>query len=100
MARPSDRSPRANSLAGDRRGACVKRILNINQSIRAVAFAGAAPGTREALIGALAGVKANPMREEAADESGCAASAPDEEPRQSAPRNGPGSQGPTAGVII
>jgi MarR family transcriptional regulator, transcriptional regulator for hemolysin len=44
----------------------VERILDINQAIREEAFAGAASGTRDALIGALAGVKENLMREEEA----------------------------------
>ena len=50
----------------------VQRILDINRSIREEAFAGAAPGTREALIGALAGVKENLTREEAADDGAAA----------------------------
>ena len=78
-AHPTDRRVRTLWLAP---GAAlvVKRILDINQSIREEAFAGAAPGTREAVIGALAGVKENLMREEASDESVSAASEPDEEP--------------------
>jgi MarR family transcriptional regulator, transcriptional regulator for hemolysin len=78
-AHPTDRRVRTLWLAPG--GApVVKRILDINRSIRKEAFAGAATGTREALIGALAGVKENLMREEAADESASAASEPDAEP--------------------
>jgi DNA-binding MarR family transcriptional regulator len=78
-AHPTDRRVRTLWLAP---GAVpvVKRILGINQSIREEAFAGAAPGTREALIGALTGVKENLMREEALDESVAASSAPADEP--------------------
>jgi MarR family transcriptional regulator, transcriptional regulator for hemolysin len=67
-AHPTDRRVRTLWLAP---GAApvVERILDINQAIREEAFAGAAPGTRDALIGALAGVKENLMREEAVDES-------------------------------
>jgi DNA-binding MarR family transcriptional regulator len=67
-AHPTDRRVRTLWLAP---GAApvVERILDINQSIREEAFAGAAPGTRQALIGALAEVKENLMREEAADDS-------------------------------
>ena len=74
-AHPTDRRVRTLWLAP---GAApvVERILDINQSIREEAFAGAAPGTREALIGALAGVKENLMREEAVDESVGASSEP------------------------
>jgi DNA-binding MarR family transcriptional regulator len=72
---PTDRRVRTLWLAP---GAApvVERILDINQSIREEAFAGAPPGTREALIGALAGVKENLMREEAADDSVAAAPEP------------------------
>jgi DNA-binding MarR family transcriptional regulator len=64
-AHPTDRRVRTLWLAP---GAApvVECILDINQTIREEAFAGAAPGTRDALIGALAGVKENLMREEAA----------------------------------
>jgi DNA-binding MarR family transcriptional regulator len=68
-AHPTDRRVRTLWLAP---GAApvVERIQDIIRAIREEAFAGAAPGTREALIGALAGVKENLMREEqAADES-------------------------------
>jgi MarR family transcriptional regulator, transcriptional regulator for hemolysin len=79
-AHPTDRRVRTLWLAP---GAApvVKRILDINQSIREEAFAGAAPETRESVIGALAGVKANLMRDEAADDSASAASELDEEPQ-------------------
>jgi MarR family transcriptional regulator, transcriptional regulator for hemolysin len=50
-------------------GPVVERILEINLAIREEAFAGLAPGTRDAMIAALASVKDNlMMREEAADE--------------------------------
>jgi DNA-binding MarR family transcriptional regulator len=70
-AHPTDRRVRTLWLAP---GAApvVQRILDINRSIREEAFAGAAPGTREALIGALAGVKENLTREEAADDGAAA----------------------------
>jgi len=59
----------------------VERILQINRMIRAEAFAGAAPGTRDALIDALAGVKENLMREEEAAGDGVGgASEPADEP--------------------
>ena len=78
-AHPTDRRVRTLWLAP---GAVpvVKRILGINQSIREEAFAGAAPGTRQALIGALAEVKENLMREEAADDSAAPPSALADEP--------------------
>jgi MarR family transcriptional regulator for hemolysin len=78
-AHPTDRRVRTLWLA---QGAApvVERILGINQSIREEAFAGAAPGTREALIDALAGVKENLVREEAVDESVTAAFEPAGEP--------------------
>jgi DNA-binding MarR family transcriptional regulator len=78
-AHPTDRRVRTLWLAP---GATlvVERILDINQSIREEAFAGAAPGTREALIGALAGVKENLMREEAVDEGVAASFEPADEP--------------------
>jgi MarR family transcriptional regulator, transcriptional regulator for hemolysin len=78
-AHPTDRRIRTLWLAPG--GApVVARILDINQSIRDEAFADAAPGTREALIDALAGVKQNLTREEVFDEGVASASAPDEEP--------------------
>jgi DNA-binding MarR family transcriptional regulator len=62
-AHPTDRRVRTLWLAP---GAApiVERILDINQAIREEAFAGAAPGTREALIDALTGVKENLTPEE------------------------------------
>jgi MarR family transcriptional regulator, transcriptional regulator for hemolysin len=68
-AHPTDRRVRTLWLAP---GATpvVERILDINQAIREEAFAGAAPGTRDALIGALTGVKENLVREEAAVDDG------------------------------
>jgi MarR family transcriptional regulator, transcriptional regulator for hemolysin len=64
-AHPTDRRVRTLWLAP---GAAlvVERILDINFAIREEAFAGAAPGTRIALIDALALVKENLMREEEA----------------------------------
>jgi MarR family transcriptional regulator, transcriptional regulator for hemolysin len=62
---PTDRRVRTLWLTPDA-APVVERILDINQVIREEAFAGAAPGTRDALIGALAGVKENLMREEEA----------------------------------
>jgi MarR family transcriptional regulator, transcriptional regulator for hemolysin len=51
----------------------IARILDINAEIREEAFAGAASGTREALIEALSLVKDNLMREEVAvEEAGTA----------------------------
>jgi MarR family transcriptional regulator, transcriptional regulator for hemolysin len=79
-AHPTDRRVRTLWLAP---GAppVVERILDINQAIREEAFAGAAPGTRDALIDALAGVKENLMREEeAVDENADLASEPTGEP--------------------
>jgi MarR family transcriptional regulator, transcriptional regulator for hemolysin len=47
----------------------VERILDINQAIREDAFAGLAPGTRDAMIAALGSIKDNLMlQEEAATE--------------------------------
>src|SRR5262249_21756704 len=78
-AHPTDRRVRTLWLAP---GAApvVERVLDINRSIREEACAGAAAGTREVLIDALAGVKENLMREEAADESIAAGSGPEDEP--------------------
>jgi MarR family transcriptional regulator, transcriptional regulator for hemolysin len=54
--------------------AVVERILEINLTIREEAFAGLAPGTRDALIAALGSIKDNLMlREEAANEPPAAA---------------------------
>jgi DNA-binding MarR family transcriptional regulator len=78
-AHPTDRRVRTLWLAPG--GApVVERILGINLSIREEAFAGAAPGTRDALIDALAGVKENLARGEAADESVAASSEAADEP--------------------
>jgi DNA-binding MarR family transcriptional regulator len=70
-AHPTDRRVRTLWLAP---GAApvVGRILDIIHSIREEAFEGATPGTREALIDALAGVKENLTREEAADDGAVA----------------------------
>ncbi|MGH7114399.1 MAG: MarR family winged helix-turn-helix transcriptional regulator [Stellaceae bacterium] len=47
----------------------VERILDINQAIREEAFAGLAPGTRDAMIAALGSIKDNlALQEEAADD--------------------------------
>jgi MarR family transcriptional regulator, transcriptional regulator for hemolysin len=72
-AHPTDRRVRTLWL---RPGAApvVESILDINQEIREEAFAGAAPGTREALIEALSLVKDNLTREEEAVEEGGAVS--------------------------
>jgi MarR family transcriptional regulator, transcriptional regulator for hemolysin len=72
-AHPTDRRVRTLWLAT---GAApvVERILDINLMIREEAFASAAPGTRDALIGALALVKDNLLREEEAVENGIALS--------------------------
>jgi MarR family transcriptional regulator, transcriptional regulator for hemolysin len=67
-AHPTDRRVRTLWLAPDA-APVVERILDINQLIREEAFAGSPPETRDALIGALVGVKENLVRkEEAADE--------------------------------
>ncbi len=78
-AHPTDRRVRTLWLAP---GAVpvVERILDVNQAIRDEAFAGAAPGARDALIEALTGIKENLMREEEAVEDGAAlASEPTDE---------------------
>jgi DNA-binding MarR family transcriptional regulator len=80
-AHPTDRRVRTLWLAPEA-APVVEQILDINKAIREEAFAGAAPGTREAVIGALAGVKKNLMREEeAADEDVAAAPEPADEPQ-------------------
>jgi DNA-binding MarR family transcriptional regulator len=76
---PSDRRVRTLWLTPDA-APVVQRILDINRTIREEAFAGAAPGAREALIAALAVVKENLMREEAFDDSVGAASEPAAKP--------------------
>jgi MarR family transcriptional regulator, transcriptional regulator for hemolysin len=67
-AHPTDRRVRTLWLT-PAAGPVVERILEINLAIREEAFAGLAPGTRDALIAALGSVKDNlVMREEMADE--------------------------------
>jgi MarR family transcriptional regulator, transcriptional regulator for hemolysin len=67
-AHPTDRRVRTLWLK-PAAGPVVERILEINLAIREEAFAGLAPGTRDALIAALASIKDNLMlREQAADE--------------------------------
>jgi DNA-binding MarR family transcriptional regulator len=79
-AHPTDRRVRTLWLAP---GAAptVERILDINQMIREEAFAGAGPGTRDALIDALSIVKENLMREEeAVDETPAFPAGSDDKP--------------------
>jgi MarR family transcriptional regulator, transcriptional regulator for hemolysin len=65
---PTDRRVRTLWLT-PAAGPVVERILEINLAIREEAFAGLAPGTRDALIAALGSVKDNlVMCEEAADD--------------------------------
>ena len=67
-AHPTDRRVRTLWLQAAA-GPVVDRILEINLAIREEAFAGLAPGTRDALIAALGSIKDNLMlREEAASE--------------------------------
>jgi MarR family transcriptional regulator, transcriptional regulator for hemolysin len=66
-AHPTDRRVRTLWLAPGA-ASIVERILDINQAIREEAFAGAALGTRDALIEALTAVKENLLREEEAVE--------------------------------
>jgi MarR family transcriptional regulator, transcriptional regulator for hemolysin len=66
-AHPTDRRVRTLWLAPGA-ASMVERILDINLMIREEAFAGAAPGTRDALIEALSSVKENLLREEEAVE--------------------------------
>jgi MarR family transcriptional regulator, transcriptional regulator for hemolysin len=70
-AHPTDRRVRTLWLAP---GAApvVERILDVNQAIREEAFAGAPPGTRDALIEALTVVKDNLLREEESVDDGVA----------------------------
>ncbi len=66
-AHPTDRRVRTLWLAAGARPV-VERILDINQAIREELFAGLAPGTRDAMIAALGGIKDNlTLQEEAAD---------------------------------
>lgn len=65
-AHPTDRRVRTLWLAPGAKPV-VARILDINQTIREEAFAGLAPGTRDAMIEALGSIKDNlAMQEEAA----------------------------------
>lgn len=69
-AHPTDRRVRTLWLTAAA-APVIERILDINQAIREEAFAGAATGTREALIEALTLVKDNLLREvEAAEPNG------------------------------
>lgn len=65
-AHPTDRRVRTLWLASGAEET-VERILDINQAIREEAFAGSPPGTRDALVAALSGVKDNLIREEEAE---------------------------------
>ena len=62
---PTDRRVRTLWLAPGAQPV-VERILDINQAIREEAFAGLAPGTRDAMIAALGGIKQNLMLQEEA----------------------------------
>jgi MarR family transcriptional regulator, transcriptional regulator for hemolysin len=64
-AHPTDRRVRTLWLKPAARPV-VERILEINLAIREEAFAGLAPGTRDAMIAALGGVKDNLMLQEEA----------------------------------
>jgi MarR family transcriptional regulator, transcriptional regulator for hemolysin len=65
---PTDRRVRTLWLTAEAESV-VERILDINQAIREEAFAGSAPGTRDAMITALGSIKDNLMlQEEAAAE--------------------------------
>ena len=67
-AHPTDRRVRTLWLAPGAEPV-VERILDINQAIREEAFAGLAPGTRDAMIAALGSIKENlALREESAAE--------------------------------
>ncbi len=67
-AHPTDRRVRTLWLAPGAEPV-VERILDINQAIREEAFAGLAPGTRDAMITALGSIKENlALREESAAE--------------------------------
>jgi MarR family transcriptional regulator for hemolysin len=72
---PTDRRVRTLWLTPDA-GQVVERILDINLAIREEAFAGLAPGTRDALITALGGIKDNLVLQEEADTAAELASLP------------------------
>ncbi len=79
-AHPTDRRVRTLWLAAGAEPV-VERILDINQAIREEAFAGLAPGTRDAMIEALGSIKDNlALQEEAAGERAAHPSDPVAEP--------------------
>jgi DNA-binding MarR family transcriptional regulator len=79
-AHPTDRRVRTLWLTFGS-GPVVERILDINQAIREEAFAGLSPGTRDAMVDALARVKENlALQEEAAEDRAASSAEPAPEP--------------------
>jgi MarR family transcriptional regulator, transcriptional regulator for hemolysin len=88
-AHPTDRRVRTLWLT-QAAGLAVEQILEINQAIREEAFAGLAPGTRDAMIAALGSIKDNLALQEDAAEDPAAAPSPELAPLQARRAGSPG----------